>query len=223
MFAEPLSRTLVWPSPYMICFHGAHVGNSRFYLQCEICSAMMLTTLILGLLQATGTLATWTAYQEYVQSHNMKARAHESNRPSLVYSPQRPYKKMHDSPKRHKKCVVKSHNDFKTDDSSYVLKAVEKCNDGGHVVFPEGTTYVIGTALDLTGLKHIDIGVSLSLETVALSSPKAKRKKCFTDTSYFQTFKDMSNSLMIRTTGKPTPSIRPSKMRPPFSSSEVKM
>lgn len=123
----------------------------------------MLKTLILGLLQATGSFATWSAYQEYMQSHSMKAHSHESNRPSLVYSPHRPYKKMHDSPRRHKKCVVKSHNDFKTDDSSYVLHAVEKCNDGGHVVFPEGTTYVIGTALDLTGLKHIDIGMSLSL------------------------------------------------------------
>ena len=124
-------------------------------------SAIMLKPLILGLLQATGTFATWTAYQEYVQSHNTSVKTHESTRPSLVYSPQRPYKKMHASPKRTKKCVVKSHNDFKTDDSEYILKAVEKCNDGGHVIFPEGTTYVIGTALDLTGLRRIDIGMSL--------------------------------------------------------------
>lgn len=143
---------------------GAHfVANDHIFHQYEIHSTTMLISLILGLLQATGTFATWTAYQEYVQSHNMKARTHESNRPSLAYSPQQPYKKMHDSPKRHKKCVVNSHNDFKTDDSSYILHAVKKCNDGGHVVFPEGITYVIGTALDLTGLKHIDIGVSLSL------------------------------------------------------------
>jgi galacturan 1,4-alpha-galacturonidase len=68
---------------------------------------------------------------------------------------------MHSSPKRDRKCVVKSHNDFKTDDSSHVLQAVKKCNNGEHVLFPEGTTYVIGAALDLTGLKHIDIGESL--------------------------------------------------------------
>lgn len=156
------------PRTYII--HGPHdtsVADSPSHLQHEICSATMLITLILGLLQATGTLATWTAYQEYMQSHNMEARTHESNRPSLVYSPQRPYKKMHDSPKRHKKCVVKSHNDFKTDDSAYVLNAVKRCNDGGHVVFPEGTTYVIGTALDLTGLKHIDIGASVSLRLIS--------------------------------------------------------
>jgi galacturan 1,4-alpha-galacturonidase len=121
----------------------------------------MLKSLILGLLQASGTFATWSAYQEYLESHSTSVRTQQSNRPSLVYSPQRPYKKMHSSPKRDRKCVVKSHNDFKTDDSSYVLQAVRKCNNGGHVLFPEGTTYVIGAALDLTGLKHIDIGESL--------------------------------------------------------------
>lgn len=123
----------------------------------------MLVSLFFGLLQATGSLATWTAYQEYVASHDLSTHtygneSHGSERPSLVYSPKRPYQKMHDSPKRHKNCVVKSHNDFETDDSSYILQAVKQCNNGGHVVFPEGTTYVIGTALDLTGLKHIDIG-----------------------------------------------------------------
>jgi galacturan 1,4-alpha-galacturonidase len=131
----------------------------------------MLKSLILGLLQASGTFATWTAYQEYVQSHNTSSvRTYESVRPSLAYSPQRPYKKMHSSPKRDKKCVVKSHNDFKTDDSAYVLQAVKKCNDGGHVLFPEGTTYVIGTALDLTGLKHIDIGKPLRYFTTDASN-----------------------------------------------------
>lgn len=162
--SEFLSRALVRSSSYMIhSAQGILVADRHLPLSYEIRFATMLPSLILGLLQATGTIATWTAYQEYVQSHNIKARAHESTRPSLVYKPQRPYKKMHDSPKRNKKCVVKSHNDFKTDDSSYILSAVKKCNDGGHVVFPEGTTYVVGTALDLSGLKHIDIGVSLCL------------------------------------------------------------
>jgi galacturan 1,4-alpha-galacturonidase len=123
----------------------------------------MLKPLILGLLQATGTFATWTAYQEYVQTHNTSVKAHESNRPSLVYSPQRPYKKMHASPKRTKKCIVKSHNDFKTDDSEYILKAVEKCNNGGHVVFP---------ALDLTGLRRIDIGMSLDASSLMLGASR---------------------------------------------------
>jgi hypothetical protein len=185
----------------------------------------MLRSLILGLLQASGTFATWTAYQEYVQSHNTNGRTHESNRPSLVYSPKRPYKKMHSSPERDRKCVVKSHNDFKTDDSPYVLQAVKKCNDGGHVLFPEGTGYVIGTALDLTGLKHIDIGESLKqFATDALNSTNAKQKNTsLTHDLYFQTSKVTSNLPMTRTTGKPTPSTRLSKMPPLFSSLVVRM
>lgn len=47
---------------------------------------------------------------------------------------------------------------MKTDDSKYILQALHECNNGGHVVFPQGATYVIGTAMDLQFLKHIDIG-----------------------------------------------------------------
>jgi hypothetical protein len=185
----------------------------------------MLKSLILGLLQASGTLATWSAYQEYVQSHNTSVRTHQSNRPSLVYSPKHPYKKMQSSPKRDRKCVVKSHNDFKTDDSSYVLQAVKKCNNGGHVLFPEGTTYVIGAALDLTGLKHIDIGESLrELATDGLDSTNTNQKDTsLTHDLYDQTSKVTSNLPTTRTTGKLTPSTRLSKTPPPFSSLVVKM
>jgi hypothetical protein len=195
------------------------------HLQRESCPATMLKSLILGVLQASGTFATWTAYQEYVQSHSTSVGTHESSRPSLVYSPKRPYKKMHASPKRDNKCVVKSHNDFKTDDSSYILQAVKKCNDGGHVLFPEGTTYVIGTALDLTGLKHIDIGKSLEqLATDALYPTNANQKTTsLTNDLCLQTSKVTFNSPTTPTTGKPTPSTRLSKMPPPFSSSVVKM
>lgn len=86
---------------------------------------------------------------------------------------------MHSSPKRDRKCVVKSHNDFKTDDSPYVLQAVKKCNDGGHVLFPEGTTYVIGTALDLTGLKHIDIGESSKQLAIDLLDLRMQIRRMF--------------------------------------------
>jgi galacturan 1,4-alpha-galacturonidase len=52
---------------------------------------------------------------------------------------------------------VESHGDG-SDDSALVLAAMKKCNNGGHVVFPEGTHYTIGKAMDLTFLEHIDIG-----------------------------------------------------------------
>jgi hypothetical protein len=208
--------------------HGAQERSSPksiVHFQHESCPTTMLKSLILGLFQASGTLATWSAYQEYVQSHNTSVRTHQSNRPSLVYSPQRPYKKMHSSPKRDRKCVVKSHNDFKTDDSSYVLQAVKKCNNGGHVLFPEGTTYVIGAALDLTGLKHIDIGEFLEQPAAdGLESTNTNQKDTsLTHDLYDQTSKVTSNLPTIRTIGKLTPSTRLSKTPPPFSSLVVKM
>ncbi|KAK3323513.1 hypothetical protein B0T19DRAFT_443008 [Cercophora scortea] len=36
------------------------------------------------------------------------------------------------------------------------LTALHRCNNGGHVVFQQDTTYIIGKALDLTFLKQID-------------------------------------------------------------------
>ena len=71
---------------------------------------------------------------------------HNASRPNLL------------SPARTKVCYVKSHDDGESDDSPYILQAIHACNPGGHVVFPKGTTYVIGTALNLIFLSHIDIG-----------------------------------------------------------------
>lgn len=106
-------------------------------------------------LLASPSLATWSAYQEYLASVPGKA---DLQRPEITYDGHQPYQPLPDSPKRHRECKVKSHNDFKTDDSQHVLDALYKCNDGGKVVFPAGRTYVIGKALDLSFLKHIDIG-----------------------------------------------------------------
>lgn len=52
-----------------------------------------------------------------------------------------------------------SHNDGKTDDSPAILQTLEQCNEGGHVVFPAGVNYLIGTALDLRFLCHIDLDI----------------------------------------------------------------
>lgn len=110
------------------------------------------------LLQAVGTLATWSAYQEYVSRLPAHPTKHQGKRPSISFEPKKPYEPMPKSPARNRNCYVKSHNDMKTDDSPYILDAINKCNPGGHVIFSQGTTYVIGTALDLTNLNHVDIG-----------------------------------------------------------------
>lgn len=53
--------------------------------------------------------------------------------------------------------MVKANGNGK-DDSKNILSAIKSCNNGGHVVFPKDKNYTIGTALDLTFLKHIDLG-----------------------------------------------------------------
>jgi len=74
----------------------------------------------------------------------------------MPYTPRLPFP---NTPPRTKLCVVNTHGDGVTDDSFSILYALWDCNDGGHVLFPRGETYTIGTAMDLTFLKHIDIGL----------------------------------------------------------------
>lgn len=55
---------------------------------------------------------------------------------------------------------MQSHNDSATDDSPFIMTAISSCNPGGHVVFEAGLKYIIGTALNLQNLSHVDIGRS---------------------------------------------------------------
>ena len=92
-----------------------------------------------------------------------------SKRPNHPIAPKHPGHPFPVSPARSKTCTVKSHGNGK-DDSAYVLNAIRDCNDGGHVVFEKGKKYVIGTALDLTFLKHIDLGMHLLIPSLAFLS-----------------------------------------------------
>jgi hypothetical protein len=98
---------------------------------------------------ASATLAIAKSYPDHV-----------SPRPKVSCHPKTPHRPPPNPPPRNKVCYVKSHNDSLTDDSPYILDALHTCNNGGHVVFKEGLKYTIGTALDLTFLKHIDIGMN---------------------------------------------------------------
>jgi len=84
---------------------------------------------------------------------------HTSNRPHITCHPKHPHVPPPSPPPRGKVCYIKSHNDGVTDDSTFILDALHDCNNGGHAVFTEGTNYLIGTALDLTFLKHIDLDI----------------------------------------------------------------
>ncbi|KAF2773348.1 Exopolygalacturonase precursor [Teratosphaeria nubilosa] len=110
------------------------------------------------LLNALSASATWTAYQEFL-SLQSKHTEKTLTRPKISYSPKQPYEDIPVSPARDRTCVVKSHNDFTTDDSEYIMDALKSCNKGGHVLFPQDQTYVIGTALDLTWLCEIDLEI----------------------------------------------------------------
>jgi galacturan 1,4-alpha-galacturonidase len=67
------------------------------------------------------------------------------------------------SPSRNRTCLVDSHNDLITDDSDFILEAINDCNNGGHVIFLQKSSYVIGKPLDLTHLSAIDLDIQGSI------------------------------------------------------------
>ncbi|OJJ55877.1 hypothetical protein ASPSYDRAFT_60051 [Aspergillus sydowii CBS 593.65] len=73
-------------------------------------------------------------------------------------APKPPFRPLPHSYPREKVCHVRSHGDG-SDDSKFILSALHQCNHGGKVVFAEDKEYTIGTALDLTFLKHIDLEI----------------------------------------------------------------
>ncbi|KAG0652189.1 Galacturan 1 [Hyphodiscus hymeniophilus] len=98
----------------------------------------------------------------YEQSYSLAARSypdHISPRPSISCLPKHPFWPPPSPRRRTKVCYVKSHNNGITDDAPYILSALHECNYGGHVVFREGITYYIATAMDLTFLNHIDLDI----------------------------------------------------------------
>ncbi|KAJ4351863.1 Exopolygalacturonase [Didymosphaeria variabile] len=113
---------------------------------------MLISTIIAAaLLQAS---AVWSSP---VEADALVARG-ASKRPNHPIKPYHPGKPFSQSPARTKTCTVKTNGNGQ-DDSQYVLSAIKSCNNGGHVIFTKGKTYTVGTALDLTFLKHIDLDV----------------------------------------------------------------
>ncbi|KAI8292295.1 Exopolygalacturonase [Colletotrichum sp. SAR11_57] len=85
-------------------------------------------------------------------------------RPHVVPAPYNTGRDMPHSPPREKGryCYVKPGCGEKRDDAPKILDAFKKCNDGGTVVFDK--SYLIGSPLDLTFLKHIDVVITGSIE-----------------------------------------------------------
>ncbi|KAI5293000.1 hypothetical protein KEM52_005916 [Ascosphaera acerosa] len=80
------------------------------------------------------------------------------DRPAVVFSPKTPATGFHKSPARTRRCVVRPSGQGR-DDSQRILHALRKCSPHGRVEFLRGEEYTVGTALDLTFLRHIDIDI----------------------------------------------------------------
>lgn len=122
---------------------------------------MLLRTFIVATFLSAITVVaspSWSTQQKWTKSLLAPITRHQSLRPDINFSPNEPFKPFPSSPARNKTCYVSSHNDSTTDDSNYILSAVEKCNNGGHIVFSQGQKYIIGTALNLT-LSHVDLDI----------------------------------------------------------------
>lgn len=118
---------------------------------------MHFTTTWLGLAQ--GLLYSVASASDPASGVGENVRVLSRGRPGHTIGPYHPGKSFLRSPPRNKTCVILNPGCCAEDqdDSANIMLAIEQCNDGGHVIFEPGT-YMIGTPLDLTSLKHIDLG-----------------------------------------------------------------
>ena len=79
--------------------------------------------------------------------------------------PRHPFRPLPPSNDRLRTCHVRSNGDG-TDDSSHIMSALFLCNNGGKVVFDADKTYTIGKALDMTFLRHVDLGKICSILSI---------------------------------------------------------
>lgn len=103
------------------------------------------------------------AFLSFLTSAHATGHAKIPPRPNVVPGPYDAGQAMPFSPPRDKGryCHVKQGCGPARDDAPHILRALEDCNDGGTVVFDK--SYVIGSPLDLTFLKHVDLVVTGSI------------------------------------------------------------
>ncbi len=121
-------------------------------------SALVAVSLAASIITAPGAaIDNSPKHQHFLQSQAVAVAA--SRRPQVRASPKSPRLPIPSPPERTGPTgLVQSHGGGQTDDAAYVLAALRECNDGGRVVFARDQTYVVGKAMDLTFLRHIDIG-----------------------------------------------------------------
>jgi polygalacturonase len=121
--------------------------------------------MLLNALVAAGLLCLSTAIETSLdslsQNPNVLHRRQRSGG-AVRIGPKPPFKPMPASTPRTRECVVKS-GGGSGDDTANILDAIKTCNDGGRVVFPKSAKYLVGKAMDLSNLKHIDLGTRTCL------------------------------------------------------------
>jgi galacturan 1,4-alpha-galacturonidase len=142
------------------------IGKMRFQI-----------TSVLTIVSATLAVASpaWQAGSDLAGNKVQRRQATETDdgsvRPTATVPPIHPRLPPPVHGKRDKICHVRyNHHRPEVDDSDYVIDAMRRCNDGGHVIFSPGVTYNIAKALDLTFLKHIDIGTNALVDSSKNSS-----------------------------------------------------
>ncbi|KKK21829.1 hypothetical protein P175DRAFT_0443178 [Aspergillus ochraceoroseus IBT 24754] len=91
-------------------------------------------------------------------SLGLTVEAHFTPSRNDAVGPKHAFRPLPESHGRKRTCHVRSNGDG-TDDSKYIMAALRKCNNGGKVVFDQDKEYTIGTALDMTFLKHVDLEI----------------------------------------------------------------
>lgn len=109
------------------------------------------------LIQATGLLLSLSTITE-ARSINVASKGYSRTDSCKPHHPFKPFPPSHP---RTKICHVSSHGDGR-DDAKFIISALKECNNGGKVVFDADKHYTIGTALDMTFLKNVDLGMKHS-------------------------------------------------------------
>ncbi|KAI4870822.1 glycoside hydrolase family 28 protein [Hypoxylon rubiginosum] len=106
------------------------------------------------------SVGTSVAVLAFVSSAYATGHAKIPSRPNVVPGPYDAGIAMPVSPPRDKGrfCYVKQGFREDRDDAPHIKKALQDCNHGGTVVFDK--SYVIGSPLDLTFLKHVDLVIT---------------------------------------------------------------
>ena len=124
---------------------------------------------LFGLATATDA-ASWDSSTK--SRTNVIYRRQAPHNSAVRIGPKQPFHPMPVSTPRTKECDVKGGSG--ADDSANILDAIKQCNNGGRVIFARGTKYMVGRAMDLSTLSHIDLGMH-ALHSLRPRMPDVKK------------------------------------------------